>query len=180
MGNDKFLFFGANTADGFIGFYDKLVDMYDLKKLYILKGGSGIGKSTFIRKFADAFIKHNRDFIICAGDPKSLDGLIIPALKIGIIDGTHPHMVDPVYPGIVDEIVNLGEFIDFKKISIDKQTLKTLQQKKALQYKRAYASLNSARHIHHKIESFYKDCVDFESMNLKVSQIIMQHINDSV
>ena len=179
MGTDKFLFLGANTADGFVGSYDKLIEMYNLKKLYILKGGSGIGKSTFIRKFAEAFSNHDRDFFICAGDPNSLDGVVIPSLNIGIIDGTHPHAIDPVYPGIVDEIINLGEYVDSKKMNTDKETLQKLQQNKALNYKHAYAYLNSARHTHHQIESLYKGAVDFEGIDLKFSQIIMQHINDT-
>jgi len=180
MGIDKFLFLGANTADGFVGFYNKLIDMYDLKKLYILKGGSGIGKSTLITKFADAFTNHNRDFIICAGDPKSLDGVIIPYLRIGIIDGTHPHMIDPIYPGIVDEIINLGEYIDPSKVTANKRTVKELQQKKALHYKHAYAHLNSARHVHHQIEGFYKNAVNFDDINSKLTQIIMQHVDDNI
>lgn len=179
MGVDKFLFLGANTADGFVGFYDKTIEMYDLKKLYILKGGSGIGKSTFIRKFAESFGNYNRDFIVCAGDPRSLDGIIIPALGIGIIDGTHPHLIDPIYPGVIDEIVNLGEHIDFNKITIDLQVLKNLQKQKALHYKRAYANLNSARQIHHQIESLYCGAVDFDGIDSKLAKIIMQSINDN-
>ena len=180
MVNDRNLFLGANTADGFIGFYDKIVDMYDLKKLYILKGCPGGGKSTFIRKFAEAFENHPREFLICSGDPNSLDGVIIPDLKLGIIDGTAPHTVDPKYPGVVDEIVNLGEFIDFKKVTAGRRTLKELYGKKAENYKKAYMHLAAARRIHRKIESLYKNAIDFEGINLKLSQIIMQTVDDNV
>jgi len=178
MGNDKNLFFGANTADGFVGFYNQIVDVYDLTKFYILKGGSGIGKSTFIRKFADAFKEYNRDFLICSGDPNSLDGVIIPALKIGIIDGTSPHVVDPKYPGVADEIVNLGEFIDFGKVTASKQVLKTLYQKKGAHYAKAFAHLSAARRVHHQIESHYARAIDFDKVNLKLAKIIMQHVDD--
>ena len=173
MENDKYFFMGASTADGFVGFYNSIVDMYDLKKLYILKGGSGIGKSTFIRKFAEAFT-HSKDFLVCAGDPNSLDGVIIPALGVGIIDGTHPHPVDPIYPGVVDEIINLGEYIG--SVKVDKQTLRQLSQKKAEHYKKATEHLNAAREVHHEIESFYKDAVDFESIQKVLVQLVNNHL----
>jgi len=174
MSSDKYLFLGCNTADGFIGFFDDIIDMYDLEKLYILKGGHGIGKSTFIRKFAEAFPKQTKDFLICAGDPKSLDGVVIPALKIAVIDGTHPHPIDPIYPGIIDEIINLGKYIDPTKVTATKQTIKDMKSKKSDHYKKAFAHLNAARLIHHKLESFYKDAVDFEGAN----KILVQLIND--
>jgi len=174
MEKDKFLFMGATTADGFVAFYDQIADMYDLEKLYILKGGSGIGKSTFMRKFADAFATEARDFLICAGDPKSLDGVIIPARRVGIIDGTAPHIVDPKYPGVIDEIVNLGEFIDPSRVTADRATLAKLYAEKADHYKHATENLAAARRVHHEIEALYAGAVDFERVNSKLSQVIMQ------
>ena len=180
MDNDKNLFAGANTPDGFVGFYDRIADMYDLKKLYILKGGSGIGKSTFIRDFAAAFKDEAKDFLICSGDPKSLDGVIIPARKIGMIDGTAPHMVDPRYPGIVDEIVNLGEYIIWDKVKATRAQIKELSAKKAQYYALAFDNLKKAREVHYKIESFYKGTVDYDAMNLKLDKIIMQCVDDNI
>ena len=49
----------------------------------------------------------------CSSDNNSLDGIVIPKLKIAILDGT-AHVVDPVFPGVVDEIINLGQFWDEK------------------------------------------------------------------
>lgn len=178
MNDDKHLFLGANTTEGFVGFQDKLVDMYNLKKFYILKGGSGIGKSTFIRRFADAFPNHRKDYFVCAGDPKSLDGVILPELGIGIIDGTYPHPVDPQYPGFIDEIINLGEYIIADKLTADIDTLKELQHKKIDLYKKAYAHLSNAREVHYQIEALYKGAVDFDGINSKLSQIIMKHIDN--
>lgn len=44
-------FLGANSAEGFYGLYDQLLDarLYDL---IILKGTPGCGKSTFMRRAA--------------------------------------------------------------------------------------------------------------------------------
>ena len=29
-----------------------------------------------------------------------------------MLDGTHPHVIDPKYPGALDKIVHLGEYLD--------------------------------------------------------------------
>jgi len=173
MVKTKKLFAGANTPDGFVGFYDQLVDMYDLKKLYILKGGSGIGKSTFIKQFADAFPNDDKDFLYCSGDPKSLDGVILPNRGVGIIDGTFPHMIDPQYPGVIDEIINLGEHIG--EIRATREQLQQLYIKKSNYYRIAFDNLARARDVHHKIEDLYKGAVDFDAINLKLQKIIVQH-----
>ena len=178
MCKDKKLFAGANTPDGFVGFYDRLVDMYDLKKLYILKGGSGIGKSTFIKNFAKIFKDEDKDYLICSGDPNSLDGVIIPGKKIGIIDGTEPHLVDPIYPGIVDEIINLGDCIIWDKVKATRDQFKQLASQKKQHYALAFEQLKKARDVHHKIEALYNGAVDYDAINLKLNKIIMQHIDN--
>ena len=45
-----------------------------------------------------------------------MDGVVIPALKVALLDGTSPHVLDPNYPGVVGSTVNLGQFIDEPKI----------------------------------------------------------------
>jgi hypothetical protein len=171
---DKKLFFGANTAEGFVGYYDQIVDMYDLKKLYILKGGSGVGKSTFIKKFADHLAGHDRDFLVCSGDPSSLDGVIIPDKKIGIIDGTAPHAVDPKYPGIADEIINLGEYIIAEKVKAGKKEIAELSDKKKEYYKKATEMLRLARETHYRLEGFYKGAVDFNKIDKRLESLITE------
>lgn len=180
MSKERKLFAGANTPDGFVGFYDKIADMYNLEKLYILKGGSGVGKSTFIRNFANAFPNEQKDFLLCSGDPKSLDGVILLGRKIGIIDGTFPHAVDPQYPGVVDEIVNLGEYIVWDKVKATREKLSNLCAQKRHSYALAYQHLNKAREIHHEIEALYKGAIDFEAMGLKLNQIIVQHTDNGI
>lgn len=70
-------FLGANSAEGFYGLYDQLLDarLYDL---IILKGTPGCGKSTFMRRLAAALEERGLEsvYIHCSGDPDSLDGVI--------------------------------------------------------------------------------------------------------
>ena len=68
-------FLGANSAEGFCGLYEQLLDakLYDL---IILKGGPGCGKSTFMRRTAAAMEERGLEsvYIHYLGDPDSRRG----------------------------------------------------------------------------------------------------------
>lgn len=88
-------FLGANSPTGFFSLYDELIDRETANALFILKGGAGCGKSSFMRRIgrhAEA-AGYSTQYILCSGDPKSLDALIIPELKTAFVDGTAPHGV---------------------------------------------------------------------------------------
>lgn len=105
-------FLGANTASGFYSLFDELYSPVDRWHAYIIKGGPGTGKSGFMRKIAAAARENGFEVeqIFCSSDPASLDAVIIPELKTCVADGTSPHVIEPKYPGAVEEIINLGEF----------------------------------------------------------------------
>ena len=86
-------FLGANSATGFYSLYDNLIDPHTEDTLYILKGGPGCGKSSFMRHIAQGAISAGLDveYIHCTADPDSLDAIYIPARKIAYVDGTAPH-----------------------------------------------------------------------------------------
>ena len=104
-----------------------------------------------------------------------MDGVIITSLGIGVIDGTHPHAVEPAYPGIVDEIVNLGECIIWDKVSANREQIAELTSQKKQHYTIAFEHLKKAREVHHKIESKYTDAVDFDAVATKLEQVIAKH-----
>lgn len=173
---------GANTPDGFVGFFDKMADNYPLKKLYILKGGSGVGKSTFIRNFAQHFItqatqteaKLTVDYILCSADPDSYDGAILHEAGIAIIDGTSPHITDPKYPGLVEEIIDLAQFIDTKKIRATREKIRVLQDKRKECFRRATAELAQARIIHAEVETIFTASVDFKKVDRLLEKLISE------
>lgn len=113
MYENKIAFFlGANLKEGFVSYFDTLHNLEKGHFTYIIKGGPGTGKSGLMKRIA----KHFEDkgftviYIPCSSDPLSLDGIIIPKLGVSLADGTAPHVMDPVYPGCRDEIVNVGSF----------------------------------------------------------------------
>ena len=91
---DTHFFLSANAPTGFYSLFDQLVDPYTDNALYILKGGPGSGKSTFLNIIAEGLSEAGLsvEYIHCSADPNSLDAIYIPALKIACADGTAPQV----------------------------------------------------------------------------------------
>jgi hypothetical protein len=155
----------GNTARGSISLYDS--SLQDVSKLYILKGGPGNGKSTLIRSIGDMMVHEGFDIwqLRCARDHASFDGVIVPGLKLGIVDGTAPHAVEPVLPGVTGQIVNLGEAWNEALLFSRRQELQRLRQKENDAYEQAYAGFAQALKIHDDWEAVYIENLDVEAVN---------------
>lgn len=165
MASIKNYYAGGNTSIGFYSLYDD--NFRGLDHLYVIKGGPGTGKSSLMRKIGlEVFEKgYDIQFYHCSSDNHSLDGLIIPKLNIGIVDGTAPHIVDPKYPGAVDEIVNLGEFWDAENLVNNKTQIMKLTNKISENFEAAYEQLAEAKKIHDEWEEIYLSVMDFQKAN---------------
>ena len=113
MNGQAHIFLGSNSAGGFFSLYDQLTGgRFD--DLLIIKSGPGSGKSSFMRTVAEELGKAGNEIIYvnCSGDPDSLDAVLFPTLKIGIVDGTAPHVLEPSYTGANERYVDLMRFYD--------------------------------------------------------------------
>ena len=141
-------YFGA--ANGFGGFrhsFDKIFSPEEFTKIFVLKGGPGTGKSSFMEKFASYF--HGRaviEAILCSSDSDSLDGIILEKgeKRFAILDGTSPHEMGLRIPGVKDEIINLCENWNDEILHEYEKEIIELNRKKATSYKRAYSALRVA------------------------------------
>jgi hypothetical protein len=61
-----------------------------------------------IKKIAEEFSDEKTEWIHCASDPDSLDGLICHSRRFAVIDGTKPHVIEPKYPGAVESVVDVS------------------------------------------------------------------------
>ncbi len=98
---DISIFLGANTCRGFFSLYDEYIGSLSLRRLYVVKGSAGSGKSTLMKKVAQHFAESGYDAVrvLCSGDPGSLDGLILPEKGVALFDGTSPHVLEPPLVG---------------------------------------------------------------------------------
>lgn len=142
-------FLGANSGAGFRSLFAQAVDLETARDLVILKGGPGVGKSTFLGEVGRCMEQMGTpvEYIHCAGDPDSLDGVLLPALRCGLLDGTAPHVLEPNYPAAVDRMVDLGRFYDLTMAKAARETVRELVQEGAACRRRAECCLRAARQM---------------------------------
>lgn len=151
----------ANSSRGFWNYFES--NLQGLKQLYILKGGPGTGKSTLMKNIGADFydLGYDIEFIYCSSDASSLDGVIIPALKVGIVDGTAPHVIEPTAPGAIEQYVNLGIAWNKEKLQPYKDEILCLKNKINTCYHQLYSEYAKALKIHDAWEKIYIDNMDF-------------------
>lgn len=139
-------FLGSNTNEGFYSLFNELYSPWENWRLYILKGGPGCGKSTLIRRSADTLEQKGYDVerVMCASDPTSYDALICREKMLAIVDGTPPHVFEPMYYGAVEEILNLGECLSSKKLSMKVNEIRELFDANKRSYRKATNYLKAA------------------------------------
>lgn len=138
------IFISMNSSEGFVSYFHEYLS--PLSRVYILKGGPGTGKSSFLKYFGEKAEKtgHKVTYVLCSSDPDSLDGVIDETLLVGIFDGTSPHVLEPEFPGVRDEIINLGEFWNSEMLEKKKDKILSLCSEKSRAYRRAMEKLSFA------------------------------------
>ena len=137
-------FLGANSADGFYSLYDGFCKS-ESDYLSVIKGGPGTGKSGFMRKIGEAAEQRGYDveYVLCSGDPASLDGVYIPKLHRGWMDGTSPHAAEPDFFGADGDYIDLSRFCKTPLAPPDAEKAKELYSLYKTQYSKAYAFLRA-------------------------------------
>lgn len=139
-------FLGANSAKGFASLYHEFTNPLAGDFLWIIKGGPGCGKSTFMKQIAAAARENGYavEEIHCSGDPDSLDGIHIPALHTAYVDGTAPHALDAVYPAAAAMYLDLGAFYDTEALRPRLPEIADVNRRYKALYDRAYALIAAA------------------------------------
>ncbi len=141
----KKFFISGNTGDGFRSFYDNEISR--CKKVILLKGAPGTGKSSLMKKIVSECTKRNLDCEewFCSGDSSSLDGVYIADKQIAVIDATLPHGIECKKPILKEKIYNLLDSIDEQKLKNNQIEIEALFKEKATCYDRAYNCLAVAK-----------------------------------
>jgi hypothetical protein len=173
-GNIRHMFPGNNTGRGFFSYFAYILPLKKAKRFYCLKGGPGVGKSSFLKRIGERMALEGFDleYMHCASDPDSLDALVIPALGVALVDGTAPHVTDPVYPAAVDEIINLGEFWNGEAIRRNRDEIVRINSEIKQHYKRAFQYLAAAKCMMDDIVETFESALDPAAPMLEAQYII--------
>ncbi len=168
-------YFGcANTGDGFFSLFGEIFSPEKLSRIYILKGGPGCGKSTLLEGIADEAGKRGyaTECYRCSSDPSSFDGVVIPALSVGVFDGTAPHAAEPALPAVCESIVNLAEGFDRKEAAGYAGQIKELYNGKKDAYAKAYAYLSACREASRILSGCASECLLAEKLEGAVGRML--------
>lgn len=104
-GTEVHRFFGAATVNGNVNYIPEVTR--DIPKRYLIKGRPGTGKSTFLKRIAQAAVSHGfrTEIYHCSLDPDSLDLVAVRELGFCLFDSTAPHEYFPERPE--DEIIDI-------------------------------------------------------------------------
>ncbi len=159
--NSLHFFLASNSPQGFFSKMDIFSEnLPEDWKCNVIKGSPGCGKSTYMRKLAKEIegMGLSVEYIHCPSDPDSLDAVIFSDLKLCYVDGTAPHVIDPIFPGISGEIIDLGKLKNIKDITKNKKKIfeldKTCKElySRAQKYLIAFSSILSSS-IEYSIEN---------------------------
>lgn len=147
---ERHLFPGSNSSVGFYSLFDNILPLEDANRIICLKGGPGTGKSSLMKKIGAHFKNkgYTVEYFHCSSDDDSLDVVLVKELKVAVLDGTSPHMIDPVYPGAIDEVINMAEALDYDKLEKNKKGIIEVSTTISNYFKRAYRFLAAAKPIH--------------------------------
>ena len=144
--SDLHLFAGGNTSQGFYSCFEDILPAGERRRMFYIKGGPGVGKSTMMRRVAKAAAEAGQrvEYFHCSSDPDSLDGIALPDLGWAMMDGTAPHVYDPVTPGARDTLVSLGDYLDEAAMRPKAKEISALQEEISQRFRRCYRFLSAA------------------------------------
>ena len=166
-------FAASNTKDGFVSYFDEVFSDADCDRVFILKGGPGVGKSTFMKKLGTLAGERGftAEYFYCSSDPSSLDGIIIKEKRTAVIDGTSPHAAEPKLAGAREIIIDLGKGWDLQGLFERKDEISAIVQKKSLHYKECYNFLYSKSVMDELIYNLVFPHILFDKLDRSASRL---------
>ncbi|MGM8214929.1 hypothetical protein ACLIA0_05060 [Bacillaceae bacterium W0354] len=164
-------YLGAATSEGPQDFILDLTD--DLDRRIFIKGRSGTGKSTMLKRLVKEAEHRGFDLEIyhCGFDPDSLDMVVLREIGLAIFDATAPHEHNPMKTS--DEIFDSYElFVEGNPDSKEKDKITDLEANYKQKMKNATKELNHIRTLQREFETIYQQAMDEKFMDRIASEAV--------
>lgn len=156
-------FMGGDAPGGFTSYMEDLCRPRPGHRCYLIKGGPGTGKSTMLKRAArgqEGLVER----IHCASDPASLDGVVLHDGRCCLLDATHPHAVEPAYPGGFETVVDLSEALQEEKLATRLSQLMEVQTACSTCHKKCVSLLQCAATLEQDTGALVESATDFRKL----------------
>jgi ABC-type lipoprotein export system ATPase subunit len=169
----------GNTARGFYSLYES--NLQGLDKIFLLKGGPGTGKSTLMKSIAKKWNDKGYDVEVlhCSRENGSIDGVIIPKLKVAVVNGNEPRAIVAKLPGIIEQYIDMSDALKVEELKEHKMDMLKLTEETDEKYKLAYSKFHEALKIHDEWEKIYINNMDFAKANAITEELIEKVIGEN-
>lgn len=119
------------TTRGYISLLPNMMPSW--KRVYVLLGGPGTGKSTMVKIIGLELLDrgYEIDFLRSVRDPDSMAGFIMPRMGLAVIDAMEVSPLRWQAPGVVEKFTDFSMFCD--EVKLERQRSSILEMEKALQ-----------------------------------------------
>ena len=168
------LFAASNSSSGFKSYYQEIFNKREYKKIYVIKGGPGTGKSHFMNVVADFVLEqgYNIERYYCSSDPDSLDAIIVDN-RVVLLDGTPPHTYEGRLAGAREELIDLGSFWSSEALALKVDEIEKLVGKKSECYKRAYKYLEACGAVDEVSAELVTSAIKYDKMNSAIERLLL-------
>ena len=176
MKNDISFFLGTNSGTGFHSLFYDLTEHATPYSTFIIKGGPGTGKSGLMKKVAEECEKRGlfNEKLWCSSDPDSLDGVFIPEKHCSVCDGTAPHVVEPVFAGAAEQIVNVAALWNRKNLKKKSKEIIRLSNENGFCHKRVASLLCAATALKQNMSEIYETALKKKKLHELTGDILLQ------
>ena len=170
-------FAASNSSTGFVNYFPRIFGEGRCRRLFVIKGGPGTGKSSFMKHIGSMAEEkgHTVTYYLCSSDPESLDGLFIEELSVGFVDGTAPHVWEPASVGAFEQIVNLGDFWNGDRLMERRPEIEEISGKKKAGYGRAYRYLSAYGALLSAAQESVLTFVDKEKLSRAAERLLLRY-----
>lgn len=177
-GVGRHYFVYGNTAQGFI---NKLPsNLQSMEKLILLRGRPCSGKACFMGHLAEECEKAGliSEYLHCPSAPDTYDGIIVPDLRLAVIDTTDLHYTIPITSVPETRYINTDAALDFSRLKDLEEPVSDIMSEIGKYHENAFKCFRDALSIHDEWERIYIKNMDFQKADAYALRIIDLMLGD--